>query len=305
MPIPITLVTGFLGSGKTTLLRQVARRYPDKNFVFLVNEFSSRGVDPALLEGTGIPVITVEGGSIFCKCKVSDFLAHLKTFPGQFHSQEKPIDGLFIETSGLADPRAIHRLLRETGLNAEFSIRQIITIVVAARFLAVANALPVVQAQVETADKVILNKLDISDPSDIDKALTLIEKINPTVSTIRTTECNIDILTDNDTNERQIDGELTVRANPYSTFELPIRKTVDPIRLSETLSGLGDSVYRAKGFLPGSGSGTDWLYFDWTQDGWSANPIAYSEKKGVLVILVSDADEEKLSVRITKLAKTL
>ena len=305
MSTPITLVTGFLGSGKTTLLRQVARRYPDKNFVFLVNEFSSQGVDPTLLEGTGIPIITVEGGSIFCKCKVSDFLAHLKDFPERFHSREKPIDGLFIETSGLADPRAIHRLLRETGLDAEFSIRQIITIVVAARFLAIAKTLPVIQAQVETADKIILNKLDISDSSDVEKALELVNEINPSVSIIRTTECNIDILADDEKNERRVDGELTVRANPYSTFELPVRNVVDPIQLSETLTDLGDSVYRAKGFLPIPGNKGNCLYFDWTQDGWSANPIACNEDKGVLVILVSDEEEKKLSTKIAKLAKKL
>ena len=305
MPIPITLVTGFLGSGKTTLLQQVARRYPDKNFVFLVNEFSPYGVDPTLLEGTGIPVISVEGGSIFCKCKVGDFLTHLKNFPDRFRSKEKKIDGLFIETSGLADPRVIHRLLKETELDAEFSVRYIVAIVVAARFLAVVNTLPVVRAQVETADKVILNKLDISKPEEIDKALKVIRKINPSVSVVQTSQCDIDILADDESSGRQVDGELTARANPYSTFELPVSKAVDPIQLSETLAAMGDSVYRAKGFLPQPGIGSGWAYFDWTQDGWSTNPIAYNKEQGMLVILVSDAEEENLSGKITELGENL
>ena len=305
MPIPITLVTGFLGSGKTTLLRQVARRYPDKNFVFLVNEFSPHGMDPTLLEGTGIPVISVKGGSIFCKCKVGDFLAHLKNFPDRFRSKEKKIDGLFIETSGLADPRVIHRLLKETGLDAEFSVRHIAAIVVAARFLAVVNTLSVVRAQVETADKVILNKLDISKPEEIDEAITVIREINPSVSIVRTSHCDIDLLAHGESGGRQVDGELTTRANPYSTFELPVNKMVDPIQLSESLAALGDSVYRAKGFLPQPGVGSGWAYFDWTQDGWSTNPIADDKEQGLLIILVSDAEEKNLSGKIAELGENL
>jgi G3E family GTPase len=303
--VPITLVTGFLGSGKTTLLRQIARQHPDKNFVFLVNEFSPRGIDPKLLSDTGIPIIAVEGGSIFCQCKVGDFLAHLRGFPERFHTEKNPIDGLFIETSGLADPRAIHRLLKETQLDSEFSVRQIITIVVAARFLAIVNTLPVVRAQIETADKIILNKLDISDPDNVKKAIRMMREINPSAPVIQTSQCDTKILIAEDAKRKPISGELTVRANPYSTFELPVEKIVDPLALSDSLEKMGSSVYRAKGILPRSAESDGWLYFDWTQDGWSANPVEYREEQGILVILVSDAEEENLATKIKTLALDL
>ncbi len=51
--IPVCIVTGFLGTGKTTYLLRIAKTYPDKRYVFLVNEFSDYGVETKCHEGTG------------------------------------------------------------------------------------------------------------------------------------------------------------------------------------------------------------------------------------------------------------
>ncbi len=66
----LVLITGFLGSGKTTLLRHINASNPDKKIVFLVNDFSAVDVDYQILSETNDSVISVAGGSIFCKCLV-------------------------------------------------------------------------------------------------------------------------------------------------------------------------------------------------------------------------------------------
>ena len=60
--IPVYLVVGFLGSGKTTLLKRLVHAVEDKNFIFVVNEFSAVDVDAAQIESEGAPAIAVAGG---------------------------------------------------------------------------------------------------------------------------------------------------------------------------------------------------------------------------------------------------
>ena len=75
--IPLSLVTGFLGSGKTTFLKHMAPRLASRRIVYLVNDFSALDVDGAVLSEIGPNVVSIPGGSIFCKCLVGDFIQHL------------------------------------------------------------------------------------------------------------------------------------------------------------------------------------------------------------------------------------
>ena len=42
--IPVTILTGFLGAGKTTLLNNIIRKYSDKRFAVIENEFGEIGI---------------------------------------------------------------------------------------------------------------------------------------------------------------------------------------------------------------------------------------------------------------------
>ena len=91
--IPLALVTGFLGSGKTTYLKQLIDRYHDRKLVWLVNEFSARDVDAAVLGGETADVVSIAGGSIFCRCLATEFIAHLRDLPARFGTPAAPVAG--------------------------------------------------------------------------------------------------------------------------------------------------------------------------------------------------------------------
>ena len=93
------LVTGFLGCGKTTLLMRIAKRSKGRRLVFLVNEFSPKDVDGKLLGAEGVDAVLVAGGSIFCRCLVTDFINHLKTLPERFGTGGAPVEGVVVEAS--------------------------------------------------------------------------------------------------------------------------------------------------------------------------------------------------------------
>jgi G3E family GTPase len=75
--IPIWLVVGFLGSGKTTVLRRLVHHAHGRELLFIVNEFSAVDVDAGLVEREGGTAIAVAGGSIFCRCLITEFISTL------------------------------------------------------------------------------------------------------------------------------------------------------------------------------------------------------------------------------------
>ena len=72
--VPVWLVVGFLGAGKTTLLRRLVKSPGGRKLAFVVNEFSDVDVDAGLVAQEGGVAVSVAGGSIFCHCKVTEFV---------------------------------------------------------------------------------------------------------------------------------------------------------------------------------------------------------------------------------------
>ncbi len=170
--IPLSLVTGFLGSGKTTFLRHVSRRLAGRRIVYLVNEFSSLNVDGVALAEIGPDVICVPGGSIFCKCLVGEFIDRLLAIP-------RSIEGVIVEASGIADPKVVSDMLRQTKLDRLYNLVSIISIADPGSFPKLLATLPNIRAQVEAADIVLLNKVDRFDESRVAATQTQLRRIDP------------------------------------------------------------------------------------------------------------------------------
>lgn len=136
--IPICLVTGFLGAGKTTFLKTITRQHLRQRLVYLVNEFSPRDIDSAIVSEVYPDVVSVPGGSIFCKCLVTQFMSHLQQIPSRFGTPE----GLVIEASGMANPGVMASMLRETRLDAQYRLARIISVIDPGSFHKLRRTLP-------------------------------------------------------------------------------------------------------------------------------------------------------------------
>ena len=66
LPIPITVITGFLGSGKTTLLSSLLKKQEMTNTAVIINEFGEVGLDHALIEHSDESIIELQNGCICC-----------------------------------------------------------------------------------------------------------------------------------------------------------------------------------------------------------------------------------------------
>ncbi len=290
MLIPMALLTGFLGSGKTTLVRRLAEQHANRRVTYLVNEFSAVDVDGRLLAIPDRAVVTIAGGSIFCRCLVTEFIATLRRIADR-RDDAGTLDGVIVEASGLADPRVIRQMLTETRLDKEFELRRIVAVIDPGSFCDLLDTLPSITAQIEAADVVLVNKVDLYDEDDIAAAEAAVQRIQAGVQMIRTEHCAASLDVFESAAQRRLVGHDAPCADPdYSTFAVPVRTPLNLATFLTALNAVSDAAYRIKGFVP---TPTGTVYIDVSPSGVAATP-AGRETTTELAIIGRTAARDQL-----------
>jgi len=262
--IPICLITGFLGTGKTTLLKRIVEQNRDRKWIYLINEFSALDVDGAIVSEENPDVVSIPGGSIFCKCLVTEFIGQMT----KIHEQFGEVEGVVIEASGMADPRVIADMLKETRLDQHFELANIVSIVEPRSFRALIHTLPNIIHQVEAADLVLLNKCDLFDEDRLAETEQAVLNIKTEANMVRCVDANIDFpIFGNSGAHAELHGEYAKCRDPnYSTFTTQHPHPVDPTRIKEFILENEEAIYRVKGYLQSlEGS----VYFDYSKVGFN------------------------------------
>lgn len=281
--IPLALIAGFLGAGKTTFLTAYARRLAGRKIVFLVNEFAATDVDSPVLAETACDVIGISGGSIFCRCKVTEFLREL----GGLHERFPDAEGVVVEASGMADPSAARSLLDEAGLGRTFRYTGTITLVDPTTLPKVLDTLPAAERQVAAADIVVVAKADLHGEAVLAATEGLVRGINGSARILRSAhgDCDLDPLALGD--PRWVDGEVLLCSQGMLAIELPCPGRLDAAALGTAIAALGDGLLRAKGFVLDHAG---WRYLDWSAGRLRIDPSP-AGPPGVALIVLPQAVE--------------
>lgn len=159
-PISVWVLTGFLGAGKTTTLNQLlqAACFAGLQQALIINEFGKMGVDGCLVRPGDYTLYEINRGSIFCSCTQAELLQTL-----QHIATEVQPDHLFIEATGIAQPSDLEPLIKASTHGDRFHIEAVIGVVDAEQFIKTAAFMQAAQAQVQCADGLLLNKVDLVD----------------------------------------------------------------------------------------------------------------------------------------------
>ena len=171
----INLLFGFLGSGKTTLLRRIlGERAGERKMAVIVNEFGDVGVDGEVIAGSSVNLVELTSGCLCCTLRGSLMSAVEEL------REKAAVEQIVVEATGVASPGDMLEDLNESRIARELDVGPLVTVVDAPKFTRLRQMLgEFYEEQVENADVLVLNKIDLATPGELDEAKAAVREINP------------------------------------------------------------------------------------------------------------------------------
>ncbi|CAM3593826.1 GTP-binding protein [Aeromicrobium ponti] len=198
--IPVVIVSGFLGSGKTSFLQIMIEQCIENKLKpgVVLNELSEENVEDHLFSGN--PLYEILGGCICCTLKSSLKQVFEELLTKQAHT---PIDILFIEGTGVANPLELKNVVIRDEFKKYFEFHSLVTLVDASNFLDFKSILwtsknerELMRQQIISADLICVNKTDLVKQVKLDKVIAkLNEDVQSSAIILKTTHAAIPLST--------------------------------------------------------------------------------------------------------------
>jgi G3E family GTPase len=263
--IPATVVTGFLGSGKTTLINRILREQHGRKIAVIVNEFGAISIDGQLvIHDEEAQLVEFNNGCLCCTVR-GDLVETL----GRLQERPDKLDGILIETTGLADPAPVaSTFFAADEVKAGIRLDAFVTVVDAVNLetnLAQSNE---AMEQVAFSDVILINKMDLVSSEQMDKIERRVRHLNPIAKIYHTANSEIDLGAVLDIGAFDLMQKLEVDPEflgdhehehdaAIGSFVLEETRPIDINRLmtwmSATAQERGDDLYRTKGIFYAKG----------------------------------------------------
>lgn len=248
--LPFTVIGGYLGAGKTTLLNNLLAPAGGLRLAVLVNDFGSVNIDVGLIRSHDGDTINLANGCMCCSL-VNGFASAI----GRISERADDFDHIVIEASGVADPGKV----AEYGQMYRLPLDAIVVVVDAEQVRTQARNKYVgetVLRQFARADLIVVNKVDLVSVADLAGLRGWLASLAPATPMIEAVHADVPVevlLGSRRSGAREetpsADEGHADHAHAYQTWTLERPVPLSRDALTHFAAGLGEDVYRAKGFV--------------------------------------------------------
>jgi G3E family GTPase len=218
----------------------------------LMNEFGELSVDSRVIAGKNIKIAELPGGCVCCSL-VGEFEAAIREIIGTVHPDE-----IVVETTGLAEPDALIMDIRENL--PQVRVDAVVTIVDAEATLRFPSIGHTGRVQIEMADLIFLNKVDLISEEQRAQVRKRVQAIHPTAALLETVQCRVDpgVIFGETLQQRQKAMPIGrkagisakgLHAHTMESFQIILEKILERDCFEKVFQQLPKEIYRAKGFI--------------------------------------------------------
>ena len=320
----INLLFGFLGSGKTTLVRRIlSERGGQRPMAVIVNEFGDVGVDGDVIAGSNVNLVELTSGCLCCTLRGSLMSAVEEL------REKAAVEHIVVEATGVASPGDMLEDLNDSKLANELDVGPLVTVVDAPKFTRLQDMLgEFYEEQVENADVLVLNKIDLATPEELEMARDAVREINPDATLLFAEQGDTDLALLLDGPESELLAQMKAEAGghprddrdrddehghehhhhdehghagshghahaPAESFVMEASGTFSREALAAAFASMPGNVWRSKGFLTVEGE-PSLLQFTMGQLEISG---ASARERPYLVVIGQDLDRSEIEPRV-------